>query len=280
MVDWPWRKKKERGVKSEKGVSYRLVWMPRGKKGWKEVEAFAFPVKPDECEELMLKAGSYQLQKRVMGNIAGYEWTEPYTVEKDVEGASSDVVEVDTGKPKLTDSDKIMQLIEDDLLRGLRWVKLPELIAQAYAKVGGVNLTGSGGKGDGEPVKQKSIGELLAEGKAEYDKLASFFAPKGSTTTKEMEIKVEGTIPAWLAWGPEFVDRAMDKVEKRLDKWGLIGGEEKEVEKGPLLKLPDKPSVEEQKPALSLPEKPSEETKPSEEAKPEEEKEGGDEETE
>lgn len=117
----------------------------------------------------------------------------------------------------------------------------------------------------------KDIKAFREEGKEAYETLGMLFGGKGVTTddvidkwaelaekkkkldnmfpsasTKSEEIPISGTIPALAVYAPTMVDRAMDAVEKRMIRWGLISKSEGGVpglETENLIKLPDKPKA-------------------------------------
>jgi len=111
----------------------------------------------------------------------------------------------------------------------------------------------------------KSIVDQLHEAKEELKKLQEIFP---SSTTKSQEIPVEGSIPAALVYAPTAIDQALDAVEKRLLRWGLVGEEEPGGVGGrEVIKMPEKPrkamekkreaeDVKEEETKIEMPKKP------------------------
>lgn len=92
--------------------------------------------------------------------------------------------------------------------------------------------------GENEP---KGLIEQLKEAREMKDTLETIFP---SSTTKSEAVPISGSIPAWMVYAPEVVDRSMDNIEKRLRRWGFIeeiglgAGGEREI-----IKLPEKPKA-------------------------------------
>jgi len=215
--------------KKEPDVLYLLMYQPKGQRGWVPVERFTYAPEKEEVSSLMLEPGVYNLQKREGGRISGYAWKEPHTVAG--EGAERVVAEKVEGE-----SDRVARAIEDDMVRAARWFKLPALIQSAIRQAMGDDNPLHGVAGGGESIKVKTLKEQLHELRGEYEDLHSIF---GSTTdTQTKKIPVKGEIPAWLVYLPEVADQVGDTVEKRLNKWGLIG---ETVSKKKLLSMPEKP---------------------------------------
>lgn len=223
-----------RRKKKEEKEAYYLQYQPAGQKGWVPVERFNFPITINEAQQYMLEPGVYNLQKRVGGMIAGYAWDEPYTVK----GARVEEVEEEKGG-KVTDSDRISKAIEDDMVRAVRWFKLPKMIQQAIrGAFGDENPIGEMVEGGAAVVTAKGIKDVLKGMKNDWKDLDDIFGSKA--TTEDKKIPVEGTIPAWLVYMPDIIDQMGEKIEKRLEKVGLIG---EEVPKKKMLEMPEKPVV-------------------------------------
>jgi len=77
----------------------------------------------------------------------------------------------------------------------------------------------------GEP---KSIIEQLREARDDYNALGDFF---GDRTSGAEPIKYEGAVPIWLHPGliPELLDTSLEKIERRLTKWGVVDDEKDKV---------------------------------------------------
>lgn len=223
---------KKKGKKEEK-EAYYLQYQPAGQKGWVPVERFNFPISINEAQQYMLEAGVYNLQKRVGGMIAGYAWEKPYVVK----GVASEEAEEEKGG-KVTDSDRIAKAIEDDMVRAVRWFKLPEMIQKAIKNAfgGGENPIAEMAEGGAAVVTAKGIKEVLKGMKGDWQELDEIFGSKA--TTEDKKIPVKGDIPAWLVYMPDIIDQMGEKIEKRLERIGFIG-EAKPSEK--LLKMPEKP---------------------------------------
>ena len=218
---------RRKGKKEEK-ETYYLQYQPAGQKGWVPVERFAFPIEVKDAMQYMNDAGVYNLQKRVGGMIAGYAWDKPYVVKGEAEEGVT--VERDTSR---VHSDAVAKAIEDDMVRAVRWFKLPQMIQSSIKQAfGGEVPFGEGGSSGGS----KSLKEQLTEMRKEYDDLGSIFGSVTDTQTKKIPVK--GEIPAWLVYMPDITDQMMENVEKRLGKWGLIG---EEVPKRKMLEMPEKP---------------------------------------
>lgn len=227
-LDWLFRRGKK-----EPEVAYYLQFQPKGQKGWVPVERFTFPVSPEDAKEYMVEPGVYNLQKREGGRISGYAWKDPYVVKGDGEkGLVTERV------PGMTDSDRIAQAIESDMTRAVRWFKLPKLIQQAIRSAFGEegNPIESMAAGGGAAVTAKSLRDTIKELRDEYSDLREIFG--SSTDTQSKKIPVKGDVPAWLVYLPEIVDQVGDNVEKRLERFGLIG--EKKSHRR-LLNMPERP---------------------------------------
>lgn len=221
-----------RRKKKEPELAYYLQCQPLGQKGWVPVERFDFPASVEDCKGYMTEPGVYNLQKRVSGRIGGYVWEKPFVVK----GEKGQIVASRMGGGG-TESDKIAQAIETDMVRAVRWFKLPDLIQQAMRKAfGGENPFLGGGNGGGQGVTARTVKDAIKSLKEEYEDLHGMF---GSTTdTVEQRMKVKGELPAWLVYLPQIADQMGDTIEKRLDKWGLIGSP---TGGRRLLTMPDKP---------------------------------------
>ena len=138
-------------------------------------------------------------------------------------------------------------------------------------------LAGFTKMGDNSGAKPKTLLEEIREAKAQQKDLNEFFPLSTTGTGGTQQIPISGTIPAWLAYTPQVIDTAMDSVEKRLSKWGLVeaegvGGSPKQE----IIKLPEKPRAKTEEVAkgegvIKLPGKPNVE----EEDEEKEEKESG-----
>lgn len=224
-----------------KEEAYYLQYQPTGQKGWVPVERFAYPISIAEAMSYMSQPGVYNLQKRVGGMIAGYAWDEPYVVRGEV----SEVATAERG----TESDKVASAIENDMLRAVRWFKLPNMIQDAIKKAfaGGDEASGifGGGGGGLQLPEGKTMDEYLDDLEQKryerFKKQADRFgyAPKGSVSG-EVEPEYEGKFPIWLhpKGIPAIIDGVLGKIDERLTRWGFIG-EQKPTKK--LLDLPEKP---------------------------------------
>lgn len=229
--------------KKEEAEAYYLQYQPEGQKGWLPVERFAFPISLKEAMQYMVEPGVYNLQKRKGGMIAGYAWDEPYTVKGEAgeEGAGERA-------GRVTDSDRIATAIESDMVRAVRWFKLPDMIQSAIKKAfgGDEGLSGVLKGGAGLQIPEgKTLDQYLDDVEQNrYDRFKKQserygYAPKGSVSG-EAEPEYEGKFPIWMhpKGIPAIVDGVLEQVDKRLAKWGLTG-EEKPKKK--MLELPEKP---------------------------------------
>lgn len=218
--------------KKEEGEAYYLQYQPEGQRGWMPVERFAMSVDVKDVVDYMTEPGVYNLQKRVGGKIAGYAWDKPYTVK------SSEGAEAVKGERlgTATESDKIALAIENDMMRAVRWFKLPEMIQGAIKKAFGGEVPFQGEGGQASAPGQLSLREQLAGMRKEYDDLGEIFGSK--TDTQSKKIPVKGDIPAWLVYLPEITDQMADSFEKRLTRWGWIG---ETAPRQRLLEMPARP---------------------------------------
>jgi hypothetical protein len=94
-------------------------------------------------------------------------------------------------------------------------------------------------------VKQRSLLDEIREARQQQKDLNEAFP---LSTSKSQDIPIAGSIPAWMVYAPQVVDQAMDNVEKRLNRWGLIeGAAEGGAGAQEIIKLPDKPKKVEEK---------------------------------
>ena len=227
ITDW-W--KRNFGSSDTTGDKYVLKRQgPKG--GMHKVMELAEPTPIDDIFE-SLDAGIYALHKYSKGQTGfSVEWgpievtgapgdEKPETRAKGGGGAMSEFAQVARGLAALKDEAQA----EFNIIAPLFGIQI----------------------GEGGP---KSFVEQYREAKAEFQELSGLF---GSTTGGLEAIKYEGTVPIWLhpQLIPELVDTTMDKLEKRLTRWGLVEDDESVARREDDEALPTFPEKPKEKPQL------------------------------
>ena len=234
VFDWLRR----RGKKKTEGAVYHLVFQPKGTAGWRPVEKFGYPVEQEEAMAFMVNAGTYHLQERVHGKIMGYAWKQPYIIE-----GKRAKREDEESIPGRTESDRVAEAIETDMVRAVRWMKLPVMISAAMQQAMGgeeamKGLMGGGGTVGLQIPEGMTLEEYLDDlEQKRFDRFKNMaerhgYVPKGSTSGEAFP-EYEGKLPIWMhpKGVPEMIDQGMEKVERRLEKWKLIPSGKKSVGK-------------------------------------------------
>lgn len=249
MVNWKFWKKGEPkdGEKQVKYILKRRV----ASGGMAKVLELNAPVKIDDVYR-HLEPGTYALHKYTKGQ-SGFESLWEHEIlgeEAPTPGAPARRASPFTG---------LRQYAED--MKGMK--EDIGVFLEVFGPMAGYSKAGEG--------KPQGLIEQLKEAREMKDTLEKIFP---SSTTKSQDIPIAGSIPAWMVFTPQVIDQAMDSVEKRLHRWGVIEeaglGEAKERE---IIKLPEKPkAVRKEKPkpaeveeikekeAITLPPKPVEKT--------------------
>ena len=173
------------------------------KGGMKKVDQYLEPVTIDELYE-ELPSGIYVLHKYTKGK-SGFE-----QIWGPVEVTDDGGDERPASQPKQQGS-AIEQMVV--VLKGMA-----ELKAAAKGEFDVIAPFLGYGVGQSQP---KSFLEQVTEAREQYASLEGIF---GSKTTGAEPIKYKGEIPIWLhpQLIPELIDSSMDKIERRLDRWGII----------------------------------------------------------
>lgn len=240
-------------LRREEKEKYILLWREPGTRERHPIAEYDYPVEKDEIEGMLTEPGEYLLMKKFKGRWAGKVWDKPIVIREE-EVAERVEESIKNVKKRKVDSDAIAEAIEEDLVRGFRWLTLPQMISQAFKKaqeqVNIPQLFGSE-RSEGVVSDSKNFKKMLLETKKEFDELAELFgyAPKRETDIQEKRIPVKGEIPAWLVYMPDAVDTALEKIERRLERWGVVEKKESEIEKAmegeeELIKLPEKPKID------------------------------------
>lgn len=93
--------------------------------------------------------------------------------------------------------------------------------------------------GGGDSYTKGDIMDALEEAEDDYERLNKIF---GERTTGGGDITYEGTVPVWLhpKLIPELVDGTLEKIERRMDKWGLVEPEGSGKEERRIPPFPDR----------------------------------------
>ena len=187
----------------EEGAKYILKKRTK-KGGMMKVDEYLEPVDMEDLFE-DLPAGIYALHKYQKGKSGFTQIWGPIEVTDDGSGKETPAV------PKQTGSAMEQMIV---VLKGVAELKATaqeefDVIAPFF----GYNT----GKGE-----TKSFIEQMAEAKTQYESLGGYF---GKQTSGAEPIKYSGEVPIWLhpQLIPELIDGSMDKIERRLDRWGIIG---------------------------------------------------------
>jgi len=216
-----------RGKKKEVGEEARYILKKRDKTGGMvKVSELAEPTPIDDLYENLVP-GIYSLHKYKKGQT-GFEvvWGPVEVLGEEAPAAST---EVRRASPfaGLRQYAEEMKQTKEDLVASME-VLGPML---GYQKPG--------------ESKPKSLLDEIKEAKAQQKDLNEFFP---LSTSKSQDIPIAGSIPAYMVYAPQMIDQAMDAVEKRLNRWGLIEGAAEGGAGAPeIIKLPDKPKRAEEK---------------------------------
>lgn len=229
--------RKKREIREVKEGKYVLLFRPKGSRGWIPIDSFEEPIDEETAEsmEYFEKPGLYMLQDKTGGGFGKPVW------KKRVEGEEEGEEEMKFVGRK-TESDVVAQAIENDMLRAVRWFKLPAIIQEAAKKAfQGIPLSGGGvtpweaeGKSfeDWFMEQQKKMRERFKEMAEIYG-----YVPASARVGESDKIPVKGEIPAWFVYAPDFVDKMLQRFEDRLKRWGMI--ETKEVK----TEMPEFPDI-------------------------------------
>jgi len=97
---------------------------------------------------------------------------------------------------------------------------------------------------EGDKLSEKDVLEILETLRSRYERLDRIFGEKVKGTEQPI---YEGKIPVWLHPHviPELIDTSLDKVERRLEKWGLIESGAQPSQPEDLMKFPERPHKKE-----------------------------------
>jgi len=209
---------------------YVLVFQPEGKKGKIPVQVFPEFVSMEDVEEMLKESGEpgrYMLQKKIGGRWAGNAWDRDLVIS----GEGTEIPEEKLRKSR-TSSDRIAELIEEDLTRGFRWLSLPNMIAQAFRKAQEDFKIDLGKSSEGEKIirlkEGQDITDLIMEEYEKFRKKAEVFGyVKSSGTTGQTDkLPVKGEVPWQYVYVPELIDKIGDIVTKRAVLFGLVSPKE------------------------------------------------------
>ncbi len=127
-------------------------------------------------------------------------------------------------KPRRRSTGDIKSFVE-----GLKEIKdeLEELaeIGTFLARIGGKNVVELP---DGKSMEDYVL-EMMDTLKSRYDKMRSIFGDS-KVKSEDAEVPIDGKVPAWMVYAPKLLDSALDSVERRLEKMGLVNKEDNNVE--------------------------------------------------
>jgi ribosomal protein L12E/L44/L45/RPP1/RPP2 len=223
------KKKKEKDGEAE--ISYVLV-RRTAKGGMQKVMPLAEPVSIENIYE-SLEPGTYALHKYMKGQ-SGFEELWIHDVLGDEKGKEETTHTKTSPFAGLREYAQEMKAVRDDLTTVFETIG-PMI---GFQKVGATAAE----------VKQKTLIEQLEEAKGDQEKLNKIF-PLAATGSGGFEkIPISGSIPAMLAYAPQVVDQALDMIEKRLTKMGLVEGEGVATKRQEeIIKLPPKPKQKEER---------------------------------
>lgn len=214
-----------RGKSKDEVEGAKYVLKRRTKKGgMTKVQEFAEPVDMEDLYEGLIP-GFYALHKYQKGT-SGFEqvWG---IIEVTGEGGEEDEDSPRRGKGTA---------IEQFLIVAQGMAQLKEEAAEQFAVM--APFFGFAGVGGDKP---KTFLEEMEAAKGQFDTLKKYF---GDQTTGAEPITYEGAVPIWLhpQLIPELLDTSLEKIEKRLTKWGIVDEEEdKRKPEDDLPAFPEKP---------------------------------------
>ena len=262
LFDFLKRKKTET---TEEVAKYVLTKRDRTTGGMAKAMDLAGPTKIEDIYKV-LDAGIYQVQKYVKGK-SGFEIIDgPLEVTGSVATGAEGVEK--TGAA-LTESEKLVKVITEDLDRGFKWLTLPQTITDALKAAVSNNPSLAGVLGQSTPPltatpsnavvipQGESFDEWFTKKQIEFRKRFEEtakvfdFVPRGSVTG-EQPPEYDGKLPIWLhpQGIPKLVETVLNEVDKKFQKWNLVGSEEtKKVTIKPessLFRMPQRPESKQQ----------------------------------
>lgn len=220
-----------KGGGGEKGECYYVLKRMTEKGGWAKVLELSNPVSPDDIYK-HLEAGVYRLDKYVKGETKFDVVWGPIQVYGDVPDAEEGV-SVKSRRRTVSSKGDIFSFIEELERYSEELDRLAEV---------GVKLAKLGGKSVIEVPEGRTVEDVLVDMldqlRNRWEKLDGLFG-KSRVRGEEAEIPIEGKIPAWMVYAPRAVERVLDNVERRLERWGMINGSEEIVEE-----IPEFPKME------------------------------------
>jgi len=93
---------------------------------------------------------------------------------------------------------------------------------------------------EGKQITVDDLIDALGRLKNQYNKLDQLF---GTRTSGVEPVKYKGELPVWMHPKalPELIDSSLERIERRLIKWGVIPREGAQEVEGPLMKFPERP---------------------------------------
>lgn len=248
----------ESGEKTgEEGIKCYQVKQFWNRKWGKVEEDFTSKIEPKDLDG-MLEAGRYRIDAVMIGG--GFKVIETFQVpDEKGEIPIGDAVEKKVKEEGEDDIDKFINGV-DKLIE--KKEHLDETLIKLHTLFGG----GTTDKPQG------TLRDMLKAEYTDFQSLAGIFGyTKGGVRTSAFDgIPVEGKFPAWAIYGPEILDKYMERIEGRLEKWGILENntgqnESKEVksrvnERLPHIDIEDIPTVdtdEIEKNIFTVPEKDS-----------------------
>lgn len=114
-------------------------------------------------------------------------------------------------------------------VEGLKEIKdeLEELaeVGTFLARMGGKNVIEIP---DGKSMEDYVL-EMMDALRARYDKMRNIFGDS-KVRSEDAEVPIDGKVPAWMVYAPKLLDSALDSVERRLEKLGLVSKEDSKVD--------------------------------------------------
>lgn len=229
-MKWKFWEKKEKVY----GEANYVLKRQSEKGGMEKVMNLADPAPIEEIYE-SLEPGTYALHKYMKGK-SGFE-----VVWGPVEVAGEKTQRAPRAEKPLVEEAALPRYVE--MLRSLAVLK--EKASLEYELVKGFFEGGSGGTRPPEGMSMEDwIDDLEQKRFDRFAKMAGRYGyTRGESTSGEAMPEYEGKFPIWLhpKGIPMIVDESMEKIEKRLARWGMLGTGTQQESGDELLKFPKKP---------------------------------------
>jgi len=227
------RKGAEGGAVVEKrGVQYILWHCPKGTKSRNKVKTYdELPPFDVWVEDIRVygEEGTYMLQEFIpegdsgVGTFGRVIWKQEFVM------SDEEREERDERRKRRSGLDGLVS-----------FVKQIEEMQSELQKLGdvGLFLARLGGKNVVTLPEGKSIDDFMVEAmdsvRQKWERLDQLFG-RSRVRGEDAEIPVDGKIPAWMVYAPQLFEKVLDNVERRMSRWGLVGGKEVEVPEFPKL---------------------------------------------